>query len=101
VTPEGKIKAMVKIALNTHFPKHYKFMPVQTGFGATSLDFLCCIDGWFICIETKAPGKKPTPMQAGNMKMIQTAGGITFVVDSQESCDMMIATVALLIKGRH
>ena len=45
-TPEGRIKEYVK----KHLRKigAYFFMPVQVGYGETSLDFLCCVDGKFV-----------------------------------------------------
>lgn len=55
-------------------------MPVQTGYGAPALDFLLCIRGRFIAIETKAPGKKLTPQQEITKTQIETAGGIVLIV---------------------
>ena len=62
MTPEGRVKAKVKRAL-AMLRHHYHFMPVQNGMGAPSLDFLCCVAGTFVAIETKAPGKKMTEQQ--------------------------------------
>ena len=80
MTPEGKVKKEIKTWLKAQGA--YFFMPVQTGYGASSLDFLCCIDGDFIGIETKAPGKKPTPRQAIVMQDILAAGGDAYCVTS-------------------
>ena len=88
-TPEGKVKAQIKKVLDS-FDRHvYTFMPVQTGYGATTIDYLCCIDGLFIGIEAKAPGKKPTSRQDGVMEDIRRAGGSTFVVDDDESLEVL------------
>jgi hypothetical protein len=70
LTPEGKVKAAVKRVL-ARYPESYFFMPVQAGFGKKTLDFLICHYGEFIAIETKAPGKKPTPLQDDTIREIR------------------------------
>ena len=77
MTPEAKIKAKVKKLLAEH--NAYYFMPVQTGYGAQTLDFLVCAYGLFIGIETKVPGRKPTANQQRVVEAIQGAGGIAVV----------------------
>jgi hypothetical protein len=92
-TPEGKVKAMVKERLDKEFPDHYRFMPVQSGFGATTLDFLICIDGLWVAIETKAPGGKLTPRQDTVIGAIINAGGLVQVVEDQSTLDHAIASI--------
>lgn len=54
----------------------YYFMPVQTGYGAATLDFLICHKGTFYGVETKRPGKTtPSARQACVMSEIAHAGG--------------------------
>jgi len=89
VTPEGKIKRMVQNVLGEFFDDApggglYKYWPVPSGFGASSLDCILCYRGKFIGIETKAPGKKPTPRQELTIKQMQHAGGTVFVIDSEK-----------------
>lgn len=61
----------------------YFFMPVQFGYGAATLDFLVCLDGKFIGIETKKEGKTEcTARQQNTIYAINKAGGIAFVADS-------------------
>lgn len=79
-TPEGRVKKMVKSALDTLGPDCWRFMPVQSGFGSVALDYLLCIRGRFVAIETKAPGKKLTPLQEGTKAAMEAAGGIVLVV---------------------
>jgi hypothetical protein len=76
MTPEGRVKAKLKKLL----AEDYQFWPVQTGYGVATVDCLACLDGKFIAIECKAPGKKPTPRQRATMREIRKAGGITFFV---------------------
>lgn len=82
-TPEGYIKAAVNKVI-AKFKAVYKFMPVPYGFGMSSLDYLLCVEGRFVAIETKAPGKKPTPRQKMIISQIERAGGKVFVIDSTE-----------------
>lgn len=77
-TPEGRVKAKVRKVLEKY--PHWGFWPVPTGYGRTSLDYIGCINGRFFAIETKAPGKKPTPLQEQTMKQMMHSGGIVFLV---------------------
>lgn len=78
-TPEGKVKNKVKKILDKYGA--YYFMPVQTGFGAATLDILACYKGEFFAIETKAPGKKPTARQELTIERMEKAGATVFVID--------------------
>lgn len=93
MTPEGKVKRRLREKLK-ELPKRYVFMPVQSGLGASTLDYLCCINGHFVGIETKKPnGKLPpkmTPRQEIVAAEIEAAGGIVFLVDSDASIDFVM-----------
>lgn len=78
MTPEGRIKARTDRLLDN--AKAYRLKPVQNGMGAPALDYHCIHRGLPLCIETKAPGKWPTPRQLITMKKIVEAGGTVFVV---------------------
>ncbi len=81
--PEAKVKKEIKAWLDSLGA--YWFMPVQTGMGINGTpDFLCCIQGRFLGIETKAPGKKPNPWQDREIARIRKAGGIAFWATSVE-----------------
>ncbi len=82
-TPEGLVKDAVKAVLCRH--KVYGYWPVPGGFGAATLDFLGCINGWFFAIETKAPGQKPTARQRDTISAMTSAGAVVFVIDGQPS----------------
>lgn len=49
-------------------------MPVPSGYGVPTLDFIGCYKGFFFAIETKAPGKEPTPRQRKTIKDIGANG---------------------------
>lgn len=59
-------------------------------------DLLCCLDGVFVAIEMKAPGKKNTVTlkQQAFMNRIELAGGFTAVCDSVEGFLETLAQVA-------
>ena len=78
--PESKVKGAVKAFLTARGAWFY--MPVLTGYGISTLDFIGCYKGRFFAIETKAPGKKPTPRQSLTIEQIGSHGGQVFVIDS-------------------
>ena len=78
---EKQVKERVKKILKKHGA--WWHMPVQTGYGAPGLDFHCCHDGRFLGIETKRPGKHPTPRQELIIANIQEAGGSTLVIGEE------------------
>ncbi len=74
MTPEKKIKDAVRAYLKEIGA--YYFMPVQMGYGASTIDFLVCHKGRFYGIETKRAGvDKGTPRQECIMREIAEAGG--------------------------
>jgi hypothetical protein len=84
MTPEGKVKAEIKAYLREIGA--YYFMPVQTGYGATGLDFFVCYQGQFYGIEVKRKGKlTATAMQRAVIQQIEQAGGTAFVTDNVEA----------------
>jgi hypothetical protein len=83
MTPEGKIKARIKKLLDG-YDRVFYFMPVPSGYGMTTIDYFVCMDGIFVGIEAKAPGKKPTARQEGTLADIRAAGGSTFVIDDEQ-----------------
>lgn len=92
MTPEGKIKAMVNKAINDT-GRIWKFMPVQMGMGIPALDYLLCVNGRFVAIETKTKGKKLTTRQLLTKETIEKAGGKVFIVDDKESLDAAMRVI--------
>ena len=87
--PEATVKRKVKAALKEIGA--FQHWPVQSGMGAPILDCIACVDGRYIGIETKAPGKHPTPRQRLIMEQIEGAGGATFVIDGDDMIQHMKA----------
>ncbi len=62
----------------------YYYMPVSNGMGRVGApDFIVCLRGRFIGIETKAPSKKNnvTANQKREIEWINRSGGYAIVVD--------------------
>lgn len=78
-TPEGKVKRHVSGILKRAKEVYY-FMPVQTGYGSPTLDYLGSSRGRAFAIETKAPGKKPTMRQLAIIREMEAAGMKVFVI---------------------
>lgn len=93
MTPEGRVKAKVKKALDTLGRDCWRFMPVQTGYGSPALDFLLAVRGRFVAIETKAPGKKLTPLQETTKTAIEDAGGIVLIVWDESSLEIAMKII--------
>ena len=87
-TPESKVKAAVKRRLAAK--GIWYCMPMGTGFGNSGVpDFVCCMGGKFLAIETKAPGKRgnTTVLQKRQIAAIQDAGGDAVVIDDVSQLD--------------
>lgn len=82
MTPEGRVKAQVKKWLKER--NIFYFMPVSNGMGQVGIpDFICCVNGMFLGIETKAPGKRgnTTANQDRVIMEIHKSGGAAVVID--------------------
>lgn len=89
-TPEGRVKAAIKTLLKDRGVWFY--MPVSNGMGTMGIpDFVCCVNGWFLGIEAKAPGKThtTTALQERQIALIHKAGGVAIVADNVDT----VATV--------
>lgn len=87
-TPEAKVKKLVKRVLSD-FQDAYVFWPVPYGIGESSLDCIVFQHGFAIGIETKAPGKKPTPRQLQIIERMERAGARVFVIDGPEGAQQL------------
>lgn len=89
-TPEGKVKAAVKAWLKAR--GIWFCMPMGTGYGNSGVpDFICCWNGRFLAIETKAPGKlsNTTVMQDNQIMGIHKANGMAIVIDDVEQLNQL------------
>lgn len=83
MTPEGRVKRHISELLSSTSGMYY-FMPVPSGYGESTLDYIGCFLGYFFSIEAKRPGKKPTDRQTLIRKCMERAGGKVFKIDSKE-----------------
>lgn len=90
-TPEGKVKAAVKVVLDQFGAYHH--WPVPLGYGAPTVDCLACVNGRFIAIECKRPGGKPTPRQSVVLQRVSDAGGCSVVIDSAEAARQKLPSI--------
>jgi hypothetical protein len=95
-TPESAVKNKVKRLLDQYKPM-YTHWPVPYGMGEPTLDCIACLQGFFFAIETKAPGKKPTPRQEVIITRIQAAGGRVFVIDGDAGIENLRAWLKMVV----
>ena len=81
-TPEKKVKDKVRAIVEG--AKGVATLTVQNGMGTNGTsDFLCCVDGRFLAIETKAGNGKPTELQKHYLSRVHAAGGIALVINEE------------------
>jgi len=77
---EGDVKSKVKDILNS--VGAWWYMPVQTGYGVKGIpDFVCCLNGKFIGIETKFGKNDLSKWQKVQIERIKDANGTVFVIN--------------------
>lgn len=87
MTPEGKVKQEVKKILKRHGV--WYCMPRGTTYGRSGVpDFLCCVAGKFLGIETKAGNNRPTALQTRELDAIAKAGGLVLVLNESNLEDL-------------
>lgn len=84
-TPEGKVKDEVRKIfqnINDKWPGRLWYcMPMGQMYGKRGVpDFLVCLNGKFVAIETKAKGGKLSAMQKFELRKIAEANGYNLVV---------------------
>lgn len=93
MTPEGKVKRQLKQLISDaeqHLGhKIYQLWPVSSGMGRHGIpDCILGVDGFFVAIECKAPGKEPTRRQRIELRKIYEAGNISLVFDGTNAADV-------------
>jgi len=81
MTPEGRVKEIIKRVLDRYKPELIGEWPVLNGMSTPTLDYNGCFKGYSFKIEAKAPGKKLTPRQVQISKQWQAAGCKIFEID--------------------
>lgn len=83
MTPEGHVKKRVKELL-ARYDRIWTHWPVQTGYGAATLDCTGARKGQAFAIETKAPNAELTRRQEDTIKEMRDAGIAVFVIGQAE-----------------
>ena len=82
ITSEKHVKAQVKKLLDKH--GWFWWMPPANGFGKGGIsDFNAIKNGVVLAIETKFGTNKPTPLQIGFCRSIQSEKGFAFCVNER------------------
>lgn len=89
-------EADVKQDVKELFRKYnvWYFMPSMNGYGRSGVpDFIACLGGKFLAIETKYGTNKPTHHQKREIEAIRAAGGAARVVTEKdlESLEKILA----------
>jgi len=78
------VKDEVKRVLKLFGERIWWYMPVPTGFGVQGVpDFLCCVGGRFVGIETKFGGNGLSKWQIKQMQDITNAAGAHMVINER------------------
>lgn len=116
MTPEGKVKKIIKDGLHEIyiFPFEkalacvknnepiagYYLMPGSSGIGEAGIgDFLICMRGEFIEIETKTTKGKPTGIQKAHASVISAAGGKAYLVSGEDEANHFIEFISRELKA--
>jgi len=100
MTPEGIVKESIKEILDLRKPDLYYDMPVPSGYGKPTLDFICCYLGHYFAIEAKRRKKRPTARQEGTRDDMIAAGGVVFVIDGEDGCILLDLWLTEMSKKR-
>src|SRR5262245_8382739 len=77
-----RVNALLSLAME-HDPI-YVWMPVVTSYGKRSLDYICCFQGQFVAIETKASGAWLRPDQRQRARDILMSGAKVFIISGPD-----------------
>jgi hypothetical protein len=95
VTPEGKVKKKVKALLEKY--EIYYYMPVPGGYGRVGVgDFICCVNGKFLAIETKADDNVETVLQEEDGKKVRKSKGLKLTIRENDMQYLEITLKRLL-----
>lgn len=102
-TPEGKVKAEIKLVLNRL--GIYWFCPRGSALGRSGIpDFICCYKGAFLALEAKAGSNKPSKLQDIEIARIRDAEGFALVVTDKNVGDLepLLARIgAVMERGKQ
>jgi hypothetical protein len=86
-TPEGEVKRAIRDVLE-RYEGMWFYMPVPSGYGRRTVDFIGIFRGKGFAIEAKRPGEEPNLNQQEELGALRNAGATTFVIDGVASFGM-------------
>ena len=96
-TPEKVVKDKVTSVLKAEGV--YYFFPATHGYGRSGVpDIVACVNGFFLAVECKANGNKPTALQIREIESIRKNNGVAVVVD-ETNWDMLPELLRKLKSG--
>ena len=87
---EADIQRLIQNYITKEYPGSFSFKVHGNGFQKAGIpDLVCCINGRFIGIEVKQPGKEAelTKLQSLRIEQIRKAGGVGFMATSVEDVE--------------
>jgi len=96
MTPEARVKRLIRAVINKYGKHVWVHMPVPGGYGRPALDYMGYACGQGFAVEAKRLGGKPTERQKGIIEDLEYAGVKVFVVDGFETLrelDLWLARV--------
>lgn len=88
---ENKIKDYLKTK-NVWFVKYFANSFTPSGIP----DLLCCVNGYFLAIEIKAPKGRPSSLQKFTLEKIRESNGLAIVLYPKDFEDFKILVEKLL-----
>lgn len=82
--PEARVVQAIRRAIAKEWPDSVVVKYHGGSYGQAGVaDLLCCIEGIFVAIEVKAPGKAAnvTDLQQAFLHKVDAAGGLAFSID--------------------
>jgi hypothetical protein len=85
IISEARVKVWIKAVL-AKYKKHgiYYFMPVPSGYGTSTLDYLGFLNGYGFAIEAKRTDGQPTARQRSIITRIAQSGVPVFLIKDQD-----------------
>ena len=87
MTPEAAVKQRIETILHDYEKigvVMWWFKPVQSGYGTRALDYICCINGYFVAIEAKRDGGMLRAIQRKTALNILAGGGKVFTISRSD-----------------
>lgn len=94
---EAAIEARLRDGIKKLGGRAYKFE--SPGNDGVPDRLVCLPGGHSLFVETKAPGKKPRPLQVIQIKLLHQFGFMVFVADSPETVDNVLSYCKGLISN--